>query len=213
MLLIVPSLLDALMLLVGTVSFLIFFLLIYRLVIGPVLLSASDLRSPPPREGFTFEILMDDSNRRKKITIGQSDSLINTRMSGIKEDHLSLEFIKEKGMEEYLINVSFHGPLQFLRPHAKKLDTVKEIESFESRELIGYPAVFRLGALVKNNRFLQYVEFELSTKFFIDKTGAERMKFFLTLKKVFPSVKIDSRNKRGVYMFGRLSVESEDSDA
>ncbi|MDH5656139.1 MAG: hypothetical protein OEZ34_09540, partial [Spirochaetia bacterium] len=135
---------------------------------------------------------------------------IKTRMTGIKEDHLMLQIRKEPSMEEYSITAKPGGAVFFRPPHSKKMEQLKNPTSFESRELIGNSALFRLAAVVKNGRALQYLEFELSTDFMIDAGGKERMKFFLTLKQIFPSLNIKSRNKKGIYSFGRIQSDSED---
>lgn len=65
---------------------------------------------------------------------------------------------------------------------------------------------FRLVASAREGRVNQYVEFELTAKYFITRAGDERMKFLLTLKKIFPSLDKNSRNKKGIYTFGRVKL-------
>jgi hypothetical protein len=181
----------------------------YRSILQPVFRIKADIESPPLKVGFTHVILIDDTNRTKRIGIGQMSSEIKTRLTGIKEDHLVLQIKKERTMEEYAIEVIPNGPVYCKSPHSQKMEQLKGNDIVESRELIGHPALFRLAALVKSGRVLQYLEFELSTNFIIDTFGRERMKFSLTLKQIFPSLNINSRNKKGIYSFGRVLTEQE----
>ena len=145
--------------------------------------------------------------------IGQVDGQIATRMVGIREDHLKLTFLKERDLEEYQITVDSGGPVFFRPPHARHLENLKGREVFESRELIGHPASFRVVALVRDGRPVQYIEFELSTRFVMNRMGEEKMKFVLELKRVFPGLDSKSRNKKGVFSFSRLKVEEENASA
>ena len=210
MLLIIPAPVHIIVTLLGIVSFTGILYIFYRSILVPVYRIKNDIESPPPKEGFEYAILIEDSNRFKRIGIGQIDSFIKTRLSGIKEDHLVLQIKKERSMEEYAITLVPNGSVFYRPPHSKKIEQLKHSEIVESRELIGNPALFRLAALVKNGRALQYAEFELSTEFIIDNTGRERMKFSLTLKQIFPSLNINSRNKKGIYSFGRVQAEQDE---
>lgn len=208
--LIVPEILDWIFIVLGILSTLIFILIVYRVFVRPALLVKAEQDAPPPEEGFKYEILIDDLERTQIITIGQQDGLINTRLNGIKEDHLILKFVKDRGLEEYEITIQPGGPLQYRRPHARKLDLIKTSDVFASRELIGHPALFRVVANLKDHRALQYVEFELSVAYVINNLGEEKMLFTLELTRIYPSLDVDSRDKKGLFSFGRLKRESEE---
>jgi len=210
MLLIVPLPVHIGMILLGAVSFFLLFFIFYRYVVLPASRKKNDIESPPPKEGFVYDILMDDSNRIKNVGVGQLDSLIKTRLTGIKEDHILLKFRKEQLMEEYSITIKPGGYLFFRPPHSKKMEQIKSPVTIESRELIGNPALLRAAVVVKSGRALQYIEFELSTKYIVGPSGKERMKFSLTLKHIFPSLNIHSRNKKGIYSFGRVQSEQDE---
>jgi len=92
---------------------------------------------------------------------------------------------------------------------AKDVKSIHRNEQIASRELIGNPALLRVAANVKDNRPLQYIEFELSTKYIVNQFGEEKMKFFIVLTKIFPSLDIKSRTKKGVYTFGRIKIDQE----
>ena len=211
-LLIVPGGLNFVMLLLGIFSLVSTIWILYRLLIRPALMIKADRESPPPEEGWTYESLMDDAKRQRTVSVGLLDSDIKLRLQGIREDQLQLKFRKERELEEYEITVEPGTNLFYRPPHGKKIEPLKHSESFESRELIGHPALFRVAAGVKNNRPLQYVEFELSTRYVINNLGEEKMKFLFTMTRVFPGVDVNSRSKKGLYMFSRFKVADEEHD-
>lgn len=202
-LIVVVSSLKILMLVVGAVSGLLFLYLLGRLIFAPAFKVYADRQSPPPEEGWGHEIVLDDSNRFKTVAIGQIDSQFKMRMVGIKENHIKLLFRKEAGDENYLITIVPRGTVFYLHPHSKHLEVLEQEVSIESHELIGHPARIRLVALMKDHRALHYLEFELSTQYFMTAGGTEKMKFILKLKKIYPAVNRSIRNKKGIYAFGR----------
>lgn len=210
-LLIVPGGLNLVMLFLGVTSLVAFVWIVYRLFIRPALMIKADRESPPPEEGWAYEILMDDPMRFRTVSVGLLDSDIKLRLQGIREDQLILKIQKERELEEYEFTVQPGTNLFYRPPHGKKIEILKNNEVFESRELIGHPALFRAAASVKNNRPLQYVEFELSTKYVFNNLGEEKMKFLLTMTRVFPGVDVNSRSKKGLYMFSRFKAAEDDS--
>ncbi|MCB1173528.1 MAG: hypothetical protein KDK39_08190 [Leptospiraceae bacterium] len=211
-LLIVPQLLDWIMLGAGFVSFIALVYLLYIIIVAPALTLKAERDAPPPRPGYIYELLIEDQERHQHITIGQLDATIKTRLNGIREEQLRLEFHKDRGLEEYEIMVIPGANLFYRRPHTKKLEIQKERDEFAGRELIGNPALFRLAASVQGNRPTQYVEFELRTDYIINQIGEEKMKFFLELTRIYPGIDENSRNKKGVFNFGRpQKTEVEES--
>lgn len=209
-LLIIPGSLWTMVSIAGVLAFLGLVLIVFFLIVRPAMLIQRDRESPPPEEGSVREIVFDASMRSMRLSIGQLDSDLKTRMNGIAEDHLLLRFTKDRDLEEYNIELVNKGPVQVRVPHSKKLEAMSGREIIESRELIGDTAAIRLVAGAREGRALQYLDFELAAKYFIDRTGEERMKFMLTLKKIFPSLDKNSRSKKGVYMFARLKVGQQD---
>jgi len=171
-----------------------------------------DLQSPPPEEGSIKEILLGQNEKRKVITIGALTSDISLRLKGIEEPHVEITVQKEKGLEEYIVTIRPFAKNKVLwkAPHVKDMNYLNEPDSFESRELIGHPAYLRVVALMQKNRPLHYVEFELSVKFIIDNFGEERMKFFLKINRIYPGVDLKSRDKKGIYSFGRIKTEEKE---
>lgn len=211
MLIVVPAALNLAMLLLGAAAAAAFIAICYHLFVSPALKLKAEQDSPPPREGFVYEVRLDDQRRNRRVSVGLVDSDIKLRLSGIKEDQLVFKFVKERELEEYEITVSPGAQIFWRPPHARKIEPMKDDETFPSRELIGHPALFRVAASVKNNRPLQYAEFELSTSFFINSIGEEQMRFAISLLRVFPGVDSKSRNKKGLFSFSRFKAGQEDA--
>ena len=192
----------------GLLAGLLLLFLLYRLLLEPALHARADIDSPPPEEGRSWEIVL-DQGRTRTITIGQVDSDITTRMQGVKEDHLSIRLDKERELEEYQITISPGGSVFWRPPHSKKTEPLKGTEVIDSREIIGHPLGLRIAAVVRDNRPIQYLEFALSTEYFFNQYGEEKMKFRLTMIRISPGVDVKSRNKKGLYMFGRAETDHD----
>ncbi|MCB1138544.1 MAG: hypothetical protein KDK23_07285 [Leptospiraceae bacterium] len=210
---VIPFFMDLILWALAVVSALFLLYAFFRFIMAPVLHTMQDRNAPPPKEGYIHDIIIDQKERRKSVSVGQLDGTIATRLVGIKEDHLQLYFEKERDLEEYQITVDSGGPVFFRPPHARHLEMLRSREHFESRELIGHPASFRIAAMVRDGRPIQYIEFELSTRFVMNRMGEEKMKFMLELKRVFPGLDPKSRSKKGVFSFSRLKVEEEKASA
>ncbi len=207
-LLIIPGALQLFFAILGVIALLLLVFLVHRLILRPALSAHANSDSPPPSEGFDFEIVL-DQERTRSVSVGQLDSDIKTRMQGIKEDHLVLHFEKERGLEDYRITIVPGGAVFWRPPHSKKTEVLKASETIDSRELIGHPIALRVAAAVRDNRAIQYLEFSLSTAYFFNQFGEEKMRFNLTLSRVNPKPEINSRSKKGIYMFGRAQLDQE----
>lgn len=171
-----------------------------------------DLQSPPPQEGTQMEIVLQPNQKRKVITIGSITTTIPLRLKGIEDLHAELIIEKEKGIEEYkiIIKPMAKNKVLWKAPHVKNMILLNDVDTIQSSELIGHPAYLRIVALMQNNRPIHYVEFELSMKYFIDNIGEERIKFFLKINKIYPGIDLKSRDKKGIYSFGRLKTEEKE---
>lgn len=212
MLLVIPAGLNIMAAAVGVIGLAAVAVVFYQLILGPALKAQADRDAPPPEQGAVWEIIVDEKARQRVVSIGQIDSEVQTRMAGIKDDHLVIRFRKERDLEEYEINLTPGGQVFYIAPHSKRTEVMKGPETFASRELIGYPAVMRLAAAVRDARPVQYLEFQLATKYFINQFGTEKMKFILTLKKIIPGIDLKSRDRKGIYSFGRKAAASEESE-
>ncbi|MCS7206186.1 MAG: hypothetical protein NZ853_10860 [Leptospiraceae bacterium] len=168
-----------------------------------------DLQSPPPLVGDVKEIVIDNNTRRKSVFIGLLQSDISLRLKGIEEPHLEIHFQKEKGLEEYLLTFKPHAKNKVFwkAPHTTNYSFLNEAVTVESREFIGHPAYIRIIAFIQNNRPIHYVEFELSVKYFYDSFGDEKMKFIFKVIKIYPGIDLKSRDKKGIYSFGKPKAE------
>jgi hypothetical protein len=206
-LLITPLALDITLAGLGLMGVLVLLGVFYRLILYPVLQVMADTASPPPAPGEKKELVL-KNGRHLRYRIGLLDSDWKLRMKGIVEDHLVLDFKKDRNLEEYEIDLIPGGQILYRAPHERHLQLMKGKERIESRELIGHPALFRLVAAMQGERPVHYVEFELLTRYFIDNAGDERMKFIIELKRIHPGIDLKSRSKRGIYQFGRSSEET-----
>lgn len=201
-LLITPIGLDLAMAAAGLIGTLLILFSAYRWIFAPAMKIMASATAPPPAPGSLQEIILRNT-RHLRYRIGLVDSEIKLRLKGIVEDHVVLDFKKDRRLEEYEILVIPSGTTFLRHPHSKSLDRMRGRETIESRELIGHPAMIRLVAAMQGERPIHYVEFELSTKYFIDPGGEERMKFLLELKRIHPGIDLKSLTKKGVYNFGR----------
>ncbi|MCB1307525.1 MAG: hypothetical protein KDK30_05065 [Leptospiraceae bacterium] len=212
LLLIVPAILNIIVIVLTVLAVAVLVLIVHRLIVRPAMNVKADRDAPPPQVGDIREILIDEQERIRRLSIGQLDSDVKTRMAGVKEDQLILIFRKDRGLEEYEITVEPGSNIFYRPPHAKKIEPLKSNEKILSRELIGYNALFRVAASVKNNRPLQYLEYELSSKFVINNIGEEKMRFDLELTRIFPGMDENSRDKKGVFSFSRFKVDHDDAE-
>lgn len=202
-LLIMPLALDITLVVLGVAGVMVLLGFFYHFILYPALKVMADTSSPPPAPGERKELIL-KNGRHLRYRLGLVDSDWKLRMKGIVEDHLVFDFRKDRTLEEYEIEIIPGGPVLYRPPHEQRLQRMKGRDRMESRELIGHPALFRLVAAMQGERPVHYIEFELSTRFFIDNAGDERMKFIVELKRIHPGIDLKSRNKRGVYSFGRM---------
>lgn len=212
MLIILPGYVTIAMTVFAVVAVIGILWILFREVIHPVYRTVEERNSPPPVEGYKLETVIDTKMRKKQVSIGQLDSTVKTRLQGIKEDHLVINFERDKDLEEYNITIHPHGNVMYKHPRAKKFDIIKSEESFESRDLIGHIAKFRIIASFKGGRAIQYLDFELSSKYFFSQIGEEKIKFTLTLVRIFPQVNRNSRSKSGIFQFGRAVAEPKEEE-
>lgn len=201
-LLITPTGLDLFMGTAGIIGVLLLTYTVYRVFFWPAFQVMASTTSPPPEVGSVHEIVLRNV-RHLRFHIGLVDADLKLRMKGINEDHLVLDFKRDRKLEEYEILVIPAGTVFIRLPHIKTLERMKGRETIQSHEMIGHSATFRLVAVMQGERPIHYIEFEMSSKYFIDNAGDERMKFILELKRIYPGIDLKSRNKKGIYNFGR----------
>lgn len=170
-----------------------------------------DLQSPPLKVGSITEIVLDQNQKKRTITIGSLTSEISLRLKGIEDPHIEIQILKEKGLEEYELSIKPFAKKKTLwkAPHTQNFVLLEDTDVIQSREFIGHPGYLRLIALMQGTRPLHYVEIEISVKFFIDSYGEERMKFLFKINTIYPGIDLNSRDKRGIFAFGRPKIQEE----
>ncbi|MCB1321190.1 MAG: hypothetical protein KDK34_13105, partial [Leptospiraceae bacterium] len=103
LLLIVPAILNIIVIVLTVLAVAVLVLIVHRLIVRPAMNVKADRDAPPPQVGDIREILIDEQERIRRLSIGQLDSDVKTRMAGVKEDQLILIFRKDRGLEEYEI--------------------------------------------------------------------------------------------------------------
>ena len=204
-LLIVSAFLDYLVILlaflsVGSLSFISF-----RMFVKPAL-KLQAIEKAPPSEGHSESIIFKVHENVRSFSIGQLDGDISLRLKGIREHHLDIKIRREPGQEIYDIFLDADGIVYLRTPHTRQLERIKKKANFNSAELIGHSADFRLAAKLFENRALHYVDMELSCEYFVNKAGLEQIKFILKMLEVKPPVDMNSRSKKGIYSFSSSSL-------
>ncbi|MBW7857242.1 MAG: hypothetical protein H3C43_02830 [Leptonema sp. (in: Bacteria)] len=154
--LVTPTYLDVTLTVIGLFSFFVLFYFFYRYILQPALKVLADTNSPPPQQGEKRELTFKDT-RQIRFRIGLFDSDWKLRMKGIVEDHLILNFKKDRSLEEYEIDLIPGGAVFYRPPHEQQLVRMKNRERIESRELIGHPAILRLVAALQGERQVVFI--------------------------------------------------------
>ncbi|MBP9887952.1 MAG: hypothetical protein KBF93_16765 [Leptospiraceae bacterium] len=116
---------------------------------------------------------------------------------------MSFTFKKDPREEEYTITIKREGPVLYKHPRMTHFLKMAATEKLESHELIGKLAEFRLSDKISKERMIDFLEITLSTAFVISKSGRERMKFIFTFSKVHPGFNLKTKNRNGLFPFGR----------
>lgn len=165
----------------------------------------------PPNIGQTFEYIVNETDRVAYFSIGANTGDIPTKCSAISEHHLSFTFKKDPRAEEYSISIKREGPVLYKHPRMTHYLRMASTEKLESHELIGKVAEFRLSDKISKDRMIDFIEISLSTAFVISKSGIERMKFIFTFSKVHPGFNLKTKNRNGLFPFGREATHKEEA--
>lgn len=160
--------------------------------------------------GDSMEFVVPDSVRQARFTIGKKLSNFNTICSGIQEDHLIFDIKRNNENEEYTITITKNGPTLYKPPRMETYSKMESKEKIEGYEIIGHYADFRIGDKIVKDRMIHYIEIRLTTEFFFNKVGKERMKFIFTVLKIHPGLNREKRNRDGCFGWGQ---EDEDITA
>ncbi|TGK38963.1 hypothetical protein [Leptospira andrefontaineae] len=164
----------------------------------------------PPEEGDVYEIVVPESTRIYKFSVGQVYGDIPTLCKSIQDDHLVFILKKGKDTEDYDILINRSGPAIMKPPRMQYFSKMESQEKLESHEIIGQTASFRISDKIIKDRMTQYFEIGITSNFFMNKLGKERMRFVFSVQKIHPGLATRSRDKKGLYSFGKERSSEED---
>ncbi|EPG75501.1 hypothetical protein LEP1GSC058_2252 [Leptospira fainei serovar Hurstbridge str. BUT 6] len=201
--------LDTFLIILAIVSFAGMGFFFYWEVLRPYSAKMRPAEMDPPEEGDVHEVVVPESTRYFRFSVGQISGDLLTLCRSIQDDHLVFILKKGKDSEDYDIQIQRYGPALVRPPRMQFFTKMESVEKLESHEIIGQTAVFRISDKITRERMTQYFEIGLTTAFFINKLGKERMKFLFTVQKIHPGLSLRSRDKKGLYSFGKEKAEEE----
>lgn len=186
------------------------FFFFYWEVLRPYAAKTKPGQLEPPDEGDSFEVVVPESTRVYRFSVGQVYGNIATLCKSIQDDHIVFIIKKSKDSENYDILVNRSGPTLMKPPRMQYFAKMESNEKLESHEVIGQTASFRISDKITKDRMIQYFDIGLTSAFFLTKLGQERMKFIFTVQKIHPGLALRSRDKKGLYTFGKEERSEED---
>jgi hypothetical protein len=183
---------------------------IYQQFIFPIVSRKDSDRFIPVQTGDHYDLVVDEVSRFGQFSIGCKSGQLATRCNAISEDHLIFQFKKSKDSEDYAITVLRNAPTFYKPPRMEIYSKMESREIFDSYEIIGHPAEFRISDKIIKERMVNFIEIALSSSFYFNKLGKERMKFTFTVGKIQPGINRKVRFRDETYAFGK---EEEDSDS
>lgn len=182
----------------------------YNQFIHPVISRKESDRFIPVQTGDKYDLVVDELSRFATFQIGCKTGQLATRCNAISEDHLIFQFKKSRDSEDYTITVLKNGPTFYKPPRMEHYGKMESKESFESYEIIGHPAEFRISDKIAKERMVNYIEVSLTSSFYFNRSGKERMKFTFEVGKIQPGINRKSRFRGDVYGFGKEEGADED---
>lgn len=176
--------LDIFLILTGSAAFLGLCFLFFKEVIYPAIKKGSAGIGTPPEEGDRFLLVVPESQRNIRFSVGQTSGNIRTYCNTISDNHLIFNLKKAKDSEDYEIQILRNSAVLFKPPGMPTFSKMESTEKLDSYEVIGKSADFRISDKVVKERMTQYFEIGLSSEFFINNFGKERMRFIFTITKI-----------------------------
>ncbi|ASV05921.1 hypothetical protein ACO2J1_12115 [Leptospira interrogans] len=199
--------LDIFLILMGSAAFLGLCFLFFKEVIYPTIKKGSAGIGTPPEEGDRFLLVVPESQRNVRFSVGQTSGNIRTYCNTISDNHLIFNLKKAKDSEDYEIQILRNSAVLFKPPGMPTFSKMESSEKLDSYEVIGKSADFRISDKVVKERMTQYFEIGLSSEFFINNFGKERMRFIFTITKIHPGLNRKTPIKKGLYAFGKEERE------
>ena len=169
--------------------------------------------TPPPQVDDKYELVVKESERMSVFSVGQMSGDLITKCVAISEDHLIFQFKKAGLGDAFDIIIKRNGPTLFKPPRMDYFLKMDGTERLEGHEIIGKSAFFRISDNIIKDRMTNYIEISLTTNYFIDQRGREKVKFVFTITKVQPSINLKTRNRKGLYSFSRSLTTREKDEA
>ncbi len=191
----------------GSAAFLGLCFLFFKEVIYPAIKKGSAGIGTPPEEGDRFLLVVPESQRNVRFSVGQISGNIRTYCNTISDNHLIFNLKKAKDSEDYEIQILRNSAVLFKPPGMPTFSKMESSEKLDSYEVIGKSADFRISDKVVKERMTQYFEIGLSSEFFINNFGKERMRFIFTITKIHPGLNRKTSIKKGLYAFGKEERE------
>ncbi|WP_246047396.1 hypothetical protein [Leptospira ognonensis] len=183
--------------------------IIYQQFIFPLVSRKDSNRLVPVQTGDHYDLVVDEVSRFAQFSIGCKTGLLATRCNAISEDHLIFQFKKGRDSEDYTITILKNAPTFYKPPRMEMYGKMESKETFDSYEIIGHPAEFRISDKIIKERMVNFIEIALSSSFYFNRLGKERMKFTFTIGKIQPGINRKVRFRDDTYGFGK---EEEDAD-
>ncbi|EMY77601.1 hypothetical protein LEP1GSC060_1189 [Leptospira weilii serovar Ranarum str. ICFT] len=202
--------LDVFLIFAGLAAFTGLIFLFFREVIYPAIKKGSAGIGTPPEEGDRFLLVVSESQRNIRFSVGQTSGNIRTYCNAISDNHLIFNLKKAKDSEDYEIQILRNSPVLFKPPGMPTFSKMESAEKLDSYEVIGKSADFRISDKVVKERMTQYFEIGLSSEFFVNNFGRERMRFVFTITKIHPGLNRKTPIKKRLYAFGK--EEKEESE-
>lgn len=180
--------LDIFLILTGSAAFLGLCFLFFKEIIYPAIKKGGAGIRTPPEEGDRFLLVVPESQRSVRFSIGQTSGNIRTYCNTISNNHLIFNLKKAKDSEDYEIQILRNSAVLFKPPGMPTFSKMESSEKLDSYEVIGKSADFRISDKVVKERMTQYFEIGLSSEFFINNFGKERMRFIFTITKIHPGL-------------------------
>ncbi|EMN47578.1 hypothetical protein LEP1GSC088_1086 [Leptospira interrogans str. L1207] len=199
--------LNIFLILMGSAAFLGLCFLFFKEVIYPAIKKGSAGIGTPPEEGDRFLLVVPESQRNVRFSVGQTSGNIRTYCNTISDNHLIFNLKKAKDSEDYEIQILRNSAVLFKPPGMPTFSKMESSEKLDSYEVIGKSADFRISDKVVKERMTQYFEIGLSSEFFINNFGKERMRFIFTITKIHPGLNRKTPIKKGLYAFGKEERE------
>lgn len=166
----------------------------------------------PISVGDSFSFVVEETARQSSFSIGKKTGNLRTLCSAIQEDHLVFEIKKNRDNEEYSLTIIKNGPTLFKPPRMDTYTKMDSREKMEGYEIIGHSADFRISDKIIKERMVNFIEIRLSTSFFYNRSGKERMKFSFTILKIMPGLERSKRERDGSFGWGQEENDANDSE-